>query len=131
MNNLTLTTEQTLQIKEIFKNTELCIDIDFEYYLTNEEINSVECIERILDENDCFNVEVMYYHRAIEFLMKNDSSLKESLGIASDFGFEISSLNSETLASLLASQMIRGEFSEYYSELENLIEEFKESIETE
>lgn len=131
MNNLILTTEQTLMIKEIFKNTKLCIDIDFEYFLTNEAIYSVDCIERILEDNDCFNIEIIYYHRAIEFLMNNDSSLKESLNIADELGFNVSSLNSETLASLLASQMIREEFSEYYSELENLIEEFMENIQEE
>jgi hypothetical protein len=129
MSKLILTTEQTLEIKNIFKNTQLMIDVDIEYFLTNEQIESVECIETILDSNDCFNVEVIYYHRAMEFLMKNDASLKESLGIANDLGFDLNSLNSETLASLLASQMIHQEFMEYYTELEELIEEFKNNTE--
>jgi hypothetical protein len=129
MSKLILTTEQTLEIKHIFKNTQLMFDVDIEYFLTNEQIESVNCIETILDANDCFNVEVIYYHRAMEFLMKNDTSLQESLGIASDLCFDASSLNSELLASLLASQMIREEFSEYYTELENLIEEFKNNVE--
>lgn len=131
MNNLILTTEQTLMIKEIFKNTKLCIEIDFEYFLTNEEIYSVECIERILDDNDCFNTEIIYYHNAIEFLRQNDSSLTESLNLADELGYSVSQINSELLASLLASQMIREEFSEYYSELENLIEQFMENIQEE
>ena len=129
MSKLILTTEQTLQIKDIFKNTDLCIDIDFEYYLTNEQIESVDCIERILEDNDCFSVDIIYYNRAMEFLMKYDNSLKESLNIASDLCFDASSLSSELLASLLASQMIREEFSEYYTELESLIEEFKNNVE--
>jgi hypothetical protein len=129
MSKLILTTEQTLQIKDIFKNTELMIDVDIEYFLTNEQIESVDCIETILDANDCFNVEVIYYNRAMEFLMKYDNSLKESLNIASDLCFDASSLSSELLASLLASQMIREEFHEYYTELENLIEEFKNNVE--
>jgi hypothetical protein len=131
MSKLILTTEQTLEIKDIFKYTQLMSDVDIEYFLTNEQIESVDCIEKILDANDCFNVEVIYYHRAMEFLMKNDGSLKESLEIANDLGFDASSLNSELLASLLASQMINQEFHEYYTELENLIEEFKNNVEEE
>jgi len=131
MSKLILTTEQTLQIKDIFKNTELMIDVDIEYFLTNEQIESVDCIYNILENNDCFSVEIMYYNRAMEFLMKYDNSLKESLNIASDLCFDCSSLSSELLASLLASQMIREEFTEYYTELENLIEEFKNNVEEE
>jgi hypothetical protein len=129
MSKLILTTEQTLQIKDIFKNTELMIDVDIEYFLTNEQIESVDCIENILNDNDCFSVEIMYYNRAMEFLMKHDNSLKESLNIASDLCFDASSLSSELLASLLASQMIREEFHEYYTELKSLIEEFKNNTE--
>jgi len=129
MSKLILTTEQTLQIKDIFKNTELMIDVDIEYFLTNEQIESVECIENILSDNDCFSVDIIYYNNAMEFLMKHDNSLKESLNIASDLCFDASSLSSELLASLLASQMIREEFHEYYTELENLIEEFKNNVE--
>jgi hypothetical protein len=129
MSKLILTTDQTLEIKHIFKNTKLMSDIDIEYFLTNEQIESAECVQNILEDQDCFTVEIMYYHRAMEFLMENDTSLQESLGIASDLCFDASSLNSELLASLLASQMIREEFSEYYTELENLIEEFKNNVE--
>jgi len=131
MSKLILTTEHTLEIKNIFKNTKLMSDVDIEYFLTNEQIESAECVQNILEDQDCFTVEIMYYHNAMEFLMQHDNSLKESLNIASDLCFDASSLSSELLASLLASQMIREEFSEYYTELENLIEEFKNNIEEE
>jgi hypothetical protein len=128
MYKLILTTEQVKQIKELFQFTNLMCDVDLDYHLTGEEVDSAQCIERILSDNDCFNVDIIYYHRAMDFLIRHDGSLKDSLRIAEDFGFDLSDLNSETLASLLASQMIHEEFYEHYKELENLIEEFKEQI---
>jgi hypothetical protein len=128
MYKLILTTDQVKQIKELFQFTNLMCDVEFNLYLTGEEVDSAQCIERILSDSDCFNIEIIYYHRAMEFLMRYDGSLKDSLRIAEDFGIELSDLNSETLASLLASQMIHEEFYEHYKELENLIEEFKEQI---
>lgn len=95
------------------------IDIDDAYNSIQEKIN----------ENDGFEIEIIHYSKAIEYLSENDPSLKESLEIASDYGFDLKKLNSEILASLLASQNARENFYELESEIETFFEELKEEIE--
>ena len=56
----------------------------------------------------------------MDYLREHDNSLSESMEIANDYGYEPKNINSELLASLLASQNAREEFYE----LENEIEEF-------
>ena len=97
-----------------------CIDID------NIDMgNAYESIYEMIDENNGFDIEIIYYNRAMEFLLNNDSSLRESLEIASELGYNVSDLNSEILASLLVSKLVREEFCE----LEGEITAFFEDIE--
>ena len=104
-------------------NTEIdvlnCVDV--------ETINSYSDIYEQIEDHQGFDIEVIYYSRAMEYLTQNDNSLRESLEIASDIGYETKNLNSELLASLLASQNAREEFTE----LENEIDEFFEELEEE
>ena len=93
------------------------IDIDDPYY----------SIYQMIEDSNGFDIEIIYYHRAIEYLRLNDASLHESLSIASEYGYDCKDLNSEILASLLASQNAREEFSE----LQNKIEDFFEGIKNE
>ena len=93
------------------------IDIDDPYY----------SIYQMIEDSNGFDIEIIYYHRAIEYLRLNDTSLHESLSIASEYGYDCKDLNSEILASLLASQNAREEFSE----LQNKIEDFFEGIKNE
>jgi intracellular sulfur oxidation DsrE/DsrF family protein len=102
------------------------IDIDFNYFLNKEDFTTAQEVEEILSDNQAFDVEIIYYSRAIEFLKKNDPSLKNSLEIASNMGFDTKNLNSEILASLLASELIRDEFSDIFTELDELCQEIKE-----
>ena len=74
-------------------------------------------IYEMIDENDGFNIEVIYYSNAIKYLQENDPGLKESLEIASEYGYELKNLNSEVLASLLKSQNARDEFSDFRDEI--------------
>jgi hypothetical protein len=53
--------------------------------------------------------------------MQNDSSLNVSLGIANNMGYKTDDLNSEVLASLLASELARCEFEDYRSEINELL----------
>jgi hypothetical protein len=96
-----------------------CIDVD--------SVNSYDDILSQIEDSNGFDIEIIYYHKAMDYLIKNDGSLTESLSIAADMGFEVKNLNSEVLASLLASQNAREEF---YS-LENVINEFFEELEEE
>lgn len=60
----------------------------------------------------CFQQEIIYYHNAMEYLMKHDPSLRESLGYASDVGYEMTNISSEDLATLLYQQKLLEEIEE-------------------
>ena len=65
-----------------------------------------------LQDNGFFNVEIIYYHKAMEYLKEHDTSLNESLELAAEMGFNLSYINSECLASLHASQQRMDKFWE-------------------
>jgi hypothetical protein len=48
----------------------------------------------------CQQSEIIYYSKAVNYLLENDASLRESLGLANDLGFTLDNLNSETLATI-------------------------------
>ena len=55
--------------------------------------------------------EVIYYSNAIGYLSSNDPSLRESLMLASEFGFKVEDLSSETLATLHLQDQISEELN--------------------
>jgi hypothetical protein len=94
-----------------------CIDIE------NIDINSpFDSIYGMLNDSGGFDIEIIYYDNAMEYLSKNDNSLRESLKLANDMSFSLDNLNSETLASLLASENSRADFDELQSEIEEFFE---------
>jgi intracellular sulfur oxidation DsrE/DsrF family protein len=101
------------------------INIDFEYHLKNADFETASDIQDILEDSEAFNVEIIYYSNAINYLQKQDNSLRRSLDIASELGYNIERLNSEVLASLLASKETKEEFQNIYSELDELIDEIQ------
>lgn len=115
------------QISEFLKglNVENLYIMDYVDVENIDVENAFDSIFEQIDENRGFEVEIIYYSNAIAYLKENDPSLNESLEIAADFGFELKSLNSEVLASLLASQNVRNDFNE----LQDEINEFFESLE--
>ena len=88
--------------------------------------NAYQSIYNMIDDNGGFNVEIIYYSNAINYLSKNDPSLYESLELAHEFGFELSKLNSEVLASLLASENCRNDFSALQTDIEDFFNELEE-----
>ena len=90
-----------------------------------ETLESFDDLMEQVENSDILNVDIIYYSRAMDYLRENDNSLNESMQIASEFGYAVENINSELLASLLASQRAREEF---YS-LEDEVNEFFESIE--
>ena len=126
------TTETTRneKIETFFAELDKVIDLNDNLinYIDIESIDATSAFNSIYDmieENDGFNCEVIYYSNAIKYLQENDPSLKESFEIASELGYETKNLNSEILASLLKSQNVRDEFLELRDE----INEFFESLE--
>lgn len=114
--------------------SELNTEIDVLNYVNIDNIdhnNAFDSIYQMIEDNNGFDIEIIYYSNAIEFLAKNDPSLHESLEIASDYGFEVKNLNSEILASLLASENARNEFYELEHEINMFFEELEEEEEEE
>lgn len=84
-----------------------------EYYLNNPNVDLQDLQDFIISELDslsAFNVEIIYYDKAMAYLRKNDISLSESLEIANEMGYEVNQLSSEILASIHCSTHIREEF---------------------
>jgi hypothetical protein len=126
-----MTTEQKQQILTLLDNN--CKEFTpSDYVGTDETFSDFDELRELLDNNGAFNVEIIYYSNAIAFLQKNDPSLSESLELADGCGYTPKNLNSEILASLLASEYARIEFEDMESEISDLINSFElEEEETE
>ena len=102
--------------KEKIKNFLRSIKIDNLYiddYVNYEEIDMdspFDSIYDMIENNGGFNIEIIYYFNAMEYLSKNDPTLRVSIGIAAEYMEDFRGLNSELLASLLASQIVREDF---------------------
>ena len=126
-----MTTLNTTTAIENFLS-ELNTEIDVLNLINLEDIDfsdAYNSIYNMIEDNNGFDIDVIYYSNAIEYLRENDPSLKESLAIASEYGFELGSLSSETLASLLKSQNERENFSELESEINDFFAELEEEEE--
>lgn len=125
-----LTEEQTQKIVDFLNS--LKTEVSITDYVELSDIDFTDAYNSIYDkiqDNNGFDIEIIYYSNAIAYLQENDPSLRESLEIAMDYGFDIKNLSSETLASLLASQNAQEEFSELQSEIDTFFEEMSEEIE--
>lgn len=126
-----MTTEQKQQVLALLDAN--CKEFTpSDYVGTDETFSDFDELRELLDNNGAFNVEIIYYSNAIAFLQKNDPSLSESLELADGCGYTPKNLNSEILASLLASEYARIEFEDMESEISDLINSFElEEEETE
>ena len=66
-----------------------------------------------LNDNGYFHEEIIYYSKAMDYLIEHDTSLSESIEIAAEMGFSLENLNSERLASLHASRKKEEDFYTY------------------
>ena len=90
---------------------------DIEY----EGIAVAEDLHEALHDKGAFNIDVIYYSKAMEYLTENDNSLTESLEIASELGYTTENLNSEILASLLASHKAMSNYWDIGPEIDELL----------
>lgn len=105
--------------------TELDLQYNYQDDMTFREFE--EAIDTYIRESS----DVIYYSKAMEFLQEHDPSLRESLGLASDLGYDPSDLNSEILATLLNQQKLFEEWSELSSEIEEYFDEYEKYLELE
>ena len=112
------------KLKKIFKYIYRETDESVTDYVDMEDILKMVNYDELYDELDnqgFFYVEIIYYSRAMEYLKNNDHSLTQSLELAGELGYHPGDLNSELLASLLASERIKESFSSYYDEIEDIL----------
>jgi len=120
-----------LQVKEIVQKLEKNYDFnDFLLnYVSDDDLlacydtqDIIDLFANANDDGDITNTEIIYYASAIEYLAENDNSLIESLWLADNMWYELKSLNSETLASILASDNNATDYWEFLTELEKEID---------
>jgi len=83
-----------------------------------ETDNADECIEAL--EEQINETEVIYYSNAIKYLAENDAGLNTSMGLATDMGYEVRSINSELLATLLQQENMRAELGRLRADIEEI-----------
>tara|TARA_R110002074_G_scaffold112858_1_gene241215 strand:- start:156 stop:533 length:378 start_codon:yes stop_codon:yes gene_type:complete len=106
---------------DLFKENN--IDIDISYHLGySEGLSNFEELSEFLENEGALNIEIIYYHKAIDFLKENDPSLVDSIGLATDYGCAIDNLNSEFLASILATDILRVQFFELENEINEIFD---------
>jgi hypothetical protein len=84
--------------------------LNFEDFDNLDFSNAFQDIFEILDDNNAFTIEIIYYSVAMDYLIKHDTSLTDSIELALEYGIKLEDLNSEILASLLATQITRDAF---------------------
>jgi len=118
--------ELTKKFRELEIKHSIEIDtVPYEYYDDLEDAKDFESYFEELEEST-YQIECIYYRNAMKYLAEYDTSLNESLEIASDMGYGVENLNSELLATLL---MQRKELEALYDakdDLEDLYDEFIE-----
>jgi hypothetical protein len=97
--------------------------IDFKYFLESETFDSFEEVRDLIEAGDGFSIDIIYYSAALDYLRENDPSLRQSLELCQELGYKPADLSSEILASVLATEIARGEFEELENEFTDLLEE--------
>ena len=97
--------------------------IDFQYHLESEDFNSFEEVRTLIQEDGGLDIDIIYYSAALDYLRENDPSLRQSLELAANIGYKAEDLSSEILASILATEITRGEFNDLENEFSDLLEE--------
>jgi hypothetical protein len=113
--------KSTEQIKTFLDSIEI-ENVNLMDFVNIDEIdhdNPSESIFDMINDNGGFNVDIIYYSNAIEYLKRHDNCLTESIEIAIEYGYTLENINSELLASLLASKKSMIDFWDYQDEINN------------
>lgn len=116
-----ITTETKYENLEILLDS---IDINIIDFINESDLEDIEDAQDLfeeLSEQYAFDVEIIYYTKAMDYLRENDTSLTESFEIASELGYEVENLNSETLASLHASRKLEEDFWDIAEEIDEIL----------
>ena len=111
--------------QEFFEELSKQLDFDIEDYVEIKDIEDYDQLYEDLLHSGAFDQEVIYYCNAIEYLKDNDNSLHISMELAEDYGYKLSDINSELLASLYKTQKCKEDFAELRSEIEFFLDDLK------
>ncbi len=93
-------------------------------YTDSETANAfIEYIQERIYEQD-----IIYYHKAIDYLATNDASLNKSIEIAINLGVDIEKINSELLATILYQDTLQDELNTLTSDITNVFDEYGEEL---
>ncbi len=112
------------EIKEYFDRISEDLQFNIMDYITEDDLDDIEDFDDLmglLRDTGAFNIDIIYYHKAMKYLQENDTSLTESLNMANEYGYKTCDLNSEMLASLLASYNAEQEFYDYEAQINELL----------
>ena len=112
MENTTKQITVDSKLKELFKNT------GFECYQFEGFMDAETLIDHMRTEIS--EDEIIYYSNAMKYLSENDNSLRESMEIADELGYEPKNINSELLATLLHQRNLEEELNGLTSEIEEI-----------
>ena len=116
------------KIENFLANLDTEIDLLYMVDIDNIDFeNAFDSICDMINDNNGFDFDVIYYSNAMNYLRENDPSLRESLSLAHEIGYNLNNLSSEILASLLKTENVKNDF---YN-LENDINDFFEDLEEE
>jgi hypothetical protein len=118
--------KQEKQINDLIKLFDDYLpEIDIDYFLngyeTGQDVNNSDDLYEIIQDAGGFEIDIIYYSKAMKYLSENDASLSESIEIASDMGYSTENINSELLASLHASQKVREDFYSITDEIDDIL----------
>lgn len=94
-------------------------------HITVQEFNDCENTEDLreaLEENEYFDVRIIYYENAINYLRDNDPSFKRAFELAQEYGYKVWDLNSEVLASLVATDDLYEQWNKKEQEIQDFID---------
>ena len=114
-------------LKEL-KDAMKYVDVDVQY-IYEEGMTFNEFEDSVLDR--IAEIEVIYYSNAIAYLKEEDPSLKNSLQIAKNMGYDLGSLNSELLATLLKQENEKDMWFEINDVVEDLFNQYQEFLDEE
>lgn len=86
------------------------------------DCENTEDLREVLEENGYFNVEIIYYENAINYLRDNDPSFKRAFELAQEVDYRIIDLSSEVLASLVATDDLYEQWNKKEQEIQDFID---------
>tara|TARA_R110000868_G_scaffold14757_1_gene68426 strand:- start:193 stop:528 length:336 start_codon:yes stop_codon:yes gene_type:complete len=103
------------KLQKLAEDNQFDIDLANLYY--NEDTFNDFC-DKVHDA--IMQEEIIYYYQAMKYLTREDSSLSQSLEIASEYGYTTDNLNSELLATLLYQQNLTNQWYEISEQVEEI-----------